>query len=167
MEQYQRIMSESVTPETVAALPPPPTPVWPEDEEVQNDAGTDDEAPPSLGNIMASVEAIYHKYISVKPGGKLTKEGIRQVFEALDMEYAERAKRRRLKAPNGLPSNDFSEGYSPPRVTEVAEATGLRPGWALDLTVNKDDGKPWDFNCPDKRRKAISLVRNNKAMLIC
>ena len=36
--------------------------------------------------------------------------------------------------------NDVSEVYSPPRVTEVAEATGLRAGWALDLTVNQDDG---------------------------
>ena len=56
----------------VATLPAPSTPVWLEDEEVQNDADSDDEAPPSLGNIMASVDAIYDKYISVKPDGKLT-----------------------------------------------------------------------------------------------
>ena len=61
-----------------------------------------------------------------KPDGKLTKDGIRRVFEALDMEYTERAKRRRLKTPKGKASNDVSEVYSPPRVTEVAEATGLR-----------------------------------------
>ena len=70
-------MSESVTPETVAAPPAPSAPVWLEDEEVQNDADTDDEAPPSLGNIIAFVDAIYDRYISVKFDGKLTKEGIR------------------------------------------------------------------------------------------
>ena len=75
--------------------------------------------------MLSSVDAIYDKYISVKPDGKLTKEGIKQVFEALDMEYTARAKRRRLKIPTNKASNDVSEVYSPPRVTEVAEATGL------------------------------------------
>ena len=127
----------------------------PEDEEIQNDADSEDEAQPSLGNILASEDAIYDKYVSVKPDGKLTKEGIKQVFEALDMEYTARAKRRRLKTPANKTSNDVSEVYSPPRVTEVAEATGLKSGWALDLTVNKEDGKPWDLSLPATQAEAL------------
>ena len=71
------------------------------------------------------------------------------------MEYIERAERRRLRTPKGIASNDVSEVYSPPRVTEVAEATGLRQGWALDLTVNKDDGKPWDLSLPANQAEAL------------
>ena len=47
-----------------------------------------------------------------------------------------------------------SEVYSPPRVTDVAESTGLRAGWALDLTVNKDDGTPWDLSIPENQEAA-------------
>ena len=98
MEQYQRIVTESVTPETVAELPAPLPLVWPEDQETQNDADSGDELP--LGNVEASVDAIYERYIQTKPDGKLTKDGIRQVFESLDLEYTARAPRRRLKTQN-------------------------------------------------------------------
>ena len=66
-----------------------------------------------------------------------------------------RAKRRRIKIDANKASNDVSEVYSPPRVIEVAEATGLKPGWALDLTVNKDDGKPWDLSLPANKVEAL------------
>ena len=42
MEQYQRIVSESVKPETVADVPASPPPVWPEDD-VQDDKDSDDD----------------------------------------------------------------------------------------------------------------------------
>ena len=70
------------------------------------------------------------------------------MLEALDIEYTARAQRRRLKTQDKKASNDVSEVYSPPRVTEVVEATGLKPGWALDLTVNQDSGEPWDLSVP-------------------
>ena len=40
----------------------------------------------------------------------------------------------------------------------MAEASGLRPGWALDLTVNKDDGTPWDLSVPANQNEAMRLL---------
>ena len=71
------------------------------------------------------------------------------------MEYTERAKRRRLRTHKGKASNDVSEVYSPPRVTEVAEATGIRPGWALDLAINNDIGEPRDLSLPANQVEAL------------
>ena len=54
---------------------------------------------------------------------------------------------RRLKAI-------VSEVYSAPRVTAMAKRRsrlGIIPGLALDLTVNDELGKPWDFNDPAQR----------------
>ena len=51
----------------------------------------------------------------------------------------------KLRVSQKNTDNDVSEIYSPPRITTVAESTGLRPGWALDLTANKPDGTPWDL----------------------
>ena len=44
--------------------------------------------------------------------------------------------------------------YSPPRVNAIAAMWGLLPGWSIDFTIDDpDDGKPWDFNCQEKREK--------------
>ena len=45
---------------------------------------------------------------------------------------------------------------------------GLRPAWALDLTVvDSEDGMPWDFNLPAKRKRAVEMLdRDRLAMLI-
>ena len=50
------------------------------------------------------------------------------------------------------------EIYSPPRATEVAESIGLRPGWALDLTVKRDDGTPWDLSITENQVQAEKLL---------
>ena len=102
-------------------------------------------------DVDASIDAAYARYIPCKPGGKVTKEGIRQVFERLDKEQIAKAERQKLKASHKKTDNDVSEIYSPPRITTVAESTGLRPGWALDLTVNKPDGKPWDLSIKENQ----------------
>jgi hypothetical protein len=120
-----------------------------EDFDIGELADSDDE--PALGSIEASIDAVYERYVQTKPDGTLTKEGIRQVYEALDLEYTARAQRRRLKAQNKKASNDVSEVYSPPRATEVAEGTGLKPGWALDLKKKRENGEPWDLSIPKKQ----------------
>ena len=54
---------------------------------------------------------------------------------------------------------DVSEIYSPPRVTALASSMGLRPGFALDLTIkDPDDGLPWDSDNPAKQAKALKKV---------
>ena len=104
--------------------------------------------------------------MQTKPDGTLTKEGIRQVFENLDLEFTSRAERRRLRKSKNKTTNDVSEVYSPPRVTEVAEATGLRAGWALDLTVNKDDGEPWDLSKPENQVAALKMQEEEAPLLL-
>ena len=115
---------------------------WPAAEEVVGAESDNEQADQPLGSIQASIDAVHARYISCKPDGKLTKEVIRQIFERLDAEFTAKAEARKIRVSKATPSNDVSEVYSPPRVTDVAEATGLRPGWALDLTVDKDDGTP-------------------------
>ena len=63
---------------------------------------------------------------------------------------------------------DCGEVYSPPRITKMGSDMGLHPAWALDLTViDSEDGMPWDFNLPAKRKRAVELLdRDKPAMLI-
>ena len=62
-----------------------------------------------------------------------------------------------------------SEVYSPPRVSALAKAMpsyGLQPGFALDLTTSDSDGKVWDFNSAEMRRRARRLVRETRPMFL-
>ena len=63
-----------------------------------------------------------------------------------------------------------SELYSPPRVTAMLRRMtdhGLIPGLALDLTTNDpDDGSPWNFDLPEKREKALKLLRTQKPLFV-
>ena len=70
-----------------------------------------------------------------------------------------------LKQAFGL---DCGEVYSPPRITRMASEMGLHSAWASDLTVmDAEDGMPWDFKLPAKRKRAIELLdRDKPAMLI-
>ena len=165
MEQYHRIVNESVTPETVSEVPAPLPPVWPEDG-VQDDADSDNDVPAPLGNIEASIDAIYNRYVETKPDGTRTKEGIRQVSERLDLEYTSKAERRRLRKSKSKTTNDVSEVYSSPRVIGVAEAIGLRAGWALDLTVNKENDEPWDLSKLENQVAALKLQEEEAPLLL-
>ena len=60
-----------------------------------------------------------------------------------------------------------SEIYSPPRVTSLCEKFGLIRGMAFYLSVpDPDDGLPWDFNDPAKRKKALDLVFTRRSLLL-
>jgi len=60
-----------------------------------------------------------------------------------------------------------SEFYSPPRVSGLAPEMNLISGYALDLSVNDpDDGLPWDFNNPAKRRKALLQLYTRRSLLL-
>ena len=63
--------------------------------------------------------------------------------------------------------NAVMEIFSPASVNSMAERIGIMPGMSLDLTgVDKDDGKPWDFNVKEKRDKALDMVLNKEALLL-
>ena len=62
-----------------------------------------------------------------------------------------------------------SEIYSPPRVTRAARMLphlGITPGFALDLIVEDQDGKPWGFDDPQKRNKAVRKLLEEKPDLL-
>ena len=49
----------------------------------------------------------------------------------------------------------------------MARRLCIMPGMLLDLTgVDKDDGKPWDFNVKEKREKALDMVLKKEALLL-
>ena len=62
-----------------------------------------------------------------------------------------------------------SEGYSAPRVTEVARRfpmLGIIPGTALDLTGVDEEGNAWDFSVAAQRDKADKLIDKEKPILL-
>ena len=61
---------------------------------------------------------------------------------------------------------DVAEIFSPPRVVAIASRYGLRPGFSLDLSVNDEDGMPWDFSKKEQRHKAKSMVIEQKPWLL-
>ena len=60
----------------------------------------------------------------------------------------------------------ISEIYSPPRIVPHAEKAGFAPGWSLDLTVNDENGQPYDFSNHECRDKARKLIHKAKPLLL-
>ena len=92
-----------------------------------------------------------------------------ELIEALEA-YGVDAKVKELQSVNFDDSEatqvDVSEVYSPPRVVALAHKFGLRPGFSLDITVDDETGKPWDFDDPGQRHKAERLLRETQPWLL-
>ena len=73
---------------------------------------------------------------------------------------------RQRRTASQRSKNDVSEIYSPPRMTRIAEELGLKPGFSLDLTVDDEDGQPWDLSDPKKREKARRIIKEQQPELI-
>ena len=61
---------------------------------------------------------------------------------------------------------DIAEGFSVPRVTQIAKEMGAVGGFALDLTTTDDHGRRWDFDDDATQRRAMALVRKLRPRLI-
>jgi hypothetical protein len=62
-----------------------------------------------------------------------------------------------------------SEIYSPPRVLAVAKlcpSYGILPGFALDLTTNDHDGRCWNFDEDEMRKRAWAKIEEEQPMLL-
>ena len=59
-----------------------------------------------------------------------------------------------------------AEVYSPPRVTAMAHKYWMNPGFALDLTVEDEEGNAWDFDVLAQRQKCKQLVIEKKPWLL-
>ena len=61
----------------------------------------------------------------------------------------------------------FMKSYPPDRVNALLRKWDMIPGMSLDLTTNDpDDGRPWDFNDPDKAAKARGIIENKQVVLL-
>ena len=65
-----------------------------------------------------------------------------------------------------LNQTQVAEVYSPPRVAEMANITGMRGGWSLDLTTCDADGMPWDFDDSKMRNRAARKLFNDKPIVL-
>ena len=48
----------------------------------------------------------------------------------------------------------------------MARRMGLKDGWALDLTLDDEDGMPWDFSNVAKREKAKKMIREDRPFMV-
>ena len=74
-------------------------------------------------------------------------------------------KRERTKALNRI----VSEVYSLPRVAAAAKllpSLRIIPGASLDITVNQENGEPWDFDILENRLKARALYAEQRPALL-
>ena len=61
----------------------------------------------------------------------------------------------------------ISEIYSEPRVTKALKmipTEGGGPGFALDLTTEDEEGRPWDFAKAECRERARKMVKEQRPM---
>ena len=54
----------------------------------------------------------------------------------------------------------------PHRVTALLPQGNLLPGFAMDITTNDEDGRPWDFDNADQRRKAREQLRRDQPLVL-
>lgn len=93
-----------------------------------------------------------------------TPEEVRQLLKHLDETIP--IEEVNVKGRTCNIDNDISEVYSPPRIVKRAKMHGLRSGFSMDLTTNNLDGEPWDFNCPEMRRKAIEEFNKHQPEML-
>ena len=76
-------------------------------------------------------------------------------------------KRSRLGAVYNDSCYDVCEGFSPPRMTVLAEKNGLRPGWSLDVTC-KDviSGRQWDLTQKREQQKFLEMRKRDRPQLL-
>ena len=60
---------------------------------------------------------------------------------------------------------DVAEVYSPPRFCKEAGYMGFRPGFSIDLTVNKSNGTPWDMLDPYDQKNRGTASRSGEASI--
>ena len=101
---------------------------------------------------------------SERPEARSQSERLIATIEALggDGKSFQRERARNARAI-------IAEIYSPPRVTAAANRLpkyGLEPGLALDITIDDESGRPWDFSIKSQRDKAEALIDSQLPVLL-
>ena len=94
----------------------------------------------------------------VPPGGVHDAAMEMNNIEVLDMLI--------LSDGNETQGGGIAEVYSPPRIVPIARAKGLVGGWSLDLTSADSQGRVWDFDDPECRRRAEALIDETQPSLL-
>jgi hypothetical protein len=71
-----------------------------------------------------------------------------------------------LSDGNETQGGGIAEVYSPPRIVPIARAKGLVGGWSLDLTSADSQGRVWDFDDLECRRRAEALIDETQPSLL-
>ena len=125
--------------------------------------------------IQESIDAVWKQMDNSGTAKRCSKEDVARVLEELDNMQQEqevlnhrqrRSQIRRLSREKGAQPGSVSEVYSPPRIAKMAKEMGLKSGWSLDLTTEDADGKAWDFNDPDMKRRAVKKICTDKPGLL-
>ena len=66
---------------------------------------------------------------------------------------------------NLLAEIEVAEVHSPPRVIRMVEQMGLRVGWAFDLTIYDEDGRPWVFDQFEMSNRAVHKLFKDEPIL--
>jgi len=102
----------------------------------------------------------------------LQKVEVKKVIDELEEDGARRLKfragnhRQRRTINQEESSNKVSEMYSLPRITEMAKSLNIPAGFALDITVNQEDGTPWDLSVSENQAKAKRLEEEKPELLV-
>ena len=67
----------------------------------------------------------------------------------------------------GIRKSDVAEIYNPERFVSRANAFGLRPGFAIDLSLTKNDkGEYWDLSTEQDQKALRRLLRDEKPLVL-
>ena len=99
------------------------------------------------------------------------KHAIREIsyLETIDLAADEEVMRTKINMQIGmvgvgeaydLTKPKVAELYSRPRVTEYGERKGILSGIAFDLTMDDEDGNPWDFRLKEQRDRAAKAIED-------
>ena len=86
----------------------------------------------------------------------LVKHQIRNQFRTNEVDIGEAEVCNIARMSIEIGAADFSDIYSPHRITTRASEFGLRPGFAVDLLEEKPSGGPWDLSRPEDTEEAAS-----------
>ncbi len=122
------------------------------------------ENPRTIDKVEREMLSILEQLNVVKNNGD-----VKKIIERLSKTTKLKARKLKpMRRPdmkhNG--THDIAEIDSPPRVTSMAKTMGMKPGFALDLTGDDDDGTPWDFSVESKRKRAMEKLKHEEPFML-
>ena len=117
-----------------------------------------------IGLLIKFVEPHSHEKVDLE-----FVHAVREIsyLETVDMVADEEVMRTKIDLQTGsvglaeayvLTKPKVAELYSRPRITDYGKRKGILSGIAFDLTINDEDGNPWDFRLKGQRDRAARAI---------